>query len=194
MLLTKRMLHITVGLLLAGAAWEGGAQNPPKVDAGTVRDHTYHSLYFQFAYPFPPTTEAVDLKTLALSQITDARGRAFLLFAARELTNKPGTPAGVWINVDEVGHYQGQVKTGADYIAKAKRQWQHNYYNDQSIRLPGVTFYRTDFTNSASDHNSVVVGVLRGYAIMFKFNAESQDHLNALVSSINKISLEQKRP
>jgi hypothetical protein len=190
LLLMKGMLRFAGGLLLVLIGWTGNAQSPPKVDAGTVKDHTYHSIYFHFAYPYPLTTKAVDLKTLALSQVTDPRGHAFLLFAAREFTDKPGTPAGVWINVDEIGHYNGQVRTGADYIAKAKRQWQHNYYNDQSIPLTGVTFYRTDFTNSATDYASVVVGVLRGYAIILKFNAENQDHLNALVSSINKIHLE----
>lgn len=128
----------------------------------------------------------MDPKSLSLPQ-NNPKGHAFLLFAARAGVLQ----SGVVLHVDEVNYYKGQIQTGADYLGKIKRQWPRQYYNEQTVSpCAGLTLYRMDYLNSANDYNSAVVGVFRAYVIVFKFNADSQERLNALVSSINNIRLE----
>jgi len=115
----------------------------------------------------------------------DPKGRAFWLFMARV----GNLPSGVLVYAEDTSHYKSQVQTGLDYLVKIKRQWpQRRYYNVQMVvPYPDLTLYRMDYLDSATEYNSAVVGVLQGYAIVFKFNADSQEHLDTLVESIKSI-------
>jgi hypothetical protein len=163
-----------------------GCRAAPPQGAGFVKDHAYHSEYFHFVYAYPANTEPVDARSVSLPQ-KDPKGHAFWLFSARVGTQ----PEGILLYVDEVGHYKGQVRTGADYLAKVKRQWARPYFDEPTVNpCPDLTLYRMDYLEGNNDYNSAVAGVYRGYAIVFKFNANDQETLDTLANSVKGLRCE----
>lgn len=176
--------------LLVVCTLSGSCQTSHSVDTGSVENGSYHSLYFHLLYEYPSSTLAVDVHTLALPQ-RDPNGNNSLLFAAKESQNQDHAtyPSGVVLYAENIAHYQGQVQSGLDYLRMIMRTWpQNNYLKQQTIQTSaGITFYRVDYHPMDYEYDAAVVGVTHGYALVFKFNADSQSHLDNLVSSLSSI-------
>jgi len=156
------------------------------LDSGVDENHVHRSLWFRLAYRYSATITSIPLQSL---HFPPPGSKGALLFATREFSGDNSNPSGVILHVDELGHYKGQVRSGADYVARIERTWpSRGYAGVQSIPTPsGITFYRVDYRAYPGEYDSVVCGTTGDYALVFNFNAGSQAHLDSLVRSISTI-------
>jgi hypothetical protein len=158
------------------------AQSPTD---GHVEGDSYVNTYFHLAYSWPKFLQAVDIKSLALSQ-RSPNGYEFLLFAAKQ----GDEPFGAIILAEKLNiptaHSTG-IKDGADFIDRIIRSFdaagKPQILSRRHFTSPdGIRFDQLDYL-IFGEHTSGVTAQTGDFLIVFKFNAKTAADLEEMTKS-----------
>jgi hypothetical protein len=152
-------------------------------DAGDINGNLYTNPFFGFSYALPVSLTTVtdimdgqqDLEQrafvlLSLQAEGGAHPAALVIAADKLLPNSAPTAAAAYLkHLGEVAAKQGAEPLGT-----------------RELTIGGRKFLRADFrrTQPSPGFQSAVVGLRRGYVLIFNFAAASQPEMEALVGSL----------
>jgi hypothetical protein len=153
-------------------------------DEGSVDEHTYTSDYFGFRYTFP---EGMGVNEDFMEGKQDASGRSYVLLAAtlrEEASNRT-----VMIMADQAA--AAGATDAASYLGKVasdvlKKQGFQQQGQVQSATIAGRAFARVDFSRPKIAE-TVLVTMLRGYAVNFVLMAPSREEVEELIGTLDTL-------
>jgi hypothetical protein len=159
-------------------------------DDGSLSERTYTSDYFGFRYTLP---DGMDVDDDFMEGRQDQSGRSFVLLAATE--HEEATNRTVVIVADNAGA-AGATEPGA-YLDKVagealKRQGFQPSGPASVVTIAGRSFARADFTKEKVAE-TLLVTILRGYAVNFVLTAPSTEEVEELAKSLQTVEFPQPK-
>jgi hypothetical protein len=153
-------------------------------DDGSVNENTYISDYFGFRYTFP---EGFGVDEDFLQGKEDQSKRSFLLLAA--IDRQEASNQTIVILADNAAAAGATEST--DYLDKVagqllKRQGFQTEGASRTLSIGGHPFARADFQKQKMAQ-TVLVTMLRGYAVNFMLAAPSREEVEELVASLQTL-------
>jgi hypothetical protein len=157
---------------------------PVAPDEGTINGRIYTSDYFGFNYTLPDDYEVESDPT---NGEEDASHRSFVLLAAQGSGQQQGNV--LVIMVDQAA--AAGVTEAATYLTKVstellKRQGFTPQNPVRQLTLAERKFARADFTR-ANTAQTVLVTMLRGYAVNFVLMGPSREDVDRLIASLDSL-------
>lgn len=157
----------------------------PSPTDGRAEGRTYVNEYFHISYSLPKFLNAIDTKSLALSQLPP-NGYEFLLFAARQ----GDEPFGVLVLGEKLhvptAHTSG-FRDGADFLDRAVRSFDPAGHpkilmRRHFINSDGIPIDELDYL-IYGEQTSGIAAQLGDFLIVFKCNAKSAADLAQMTKS-----------
>lgn len=153
-------------------------------DDGSVNENTYVSDYFGFRYTFP---EGFGVDEDFLQGKEDQSKRSFLLMAAVD-RQEASNQTIVILADNAVAAGATEATTYLDKVAGPllKRQGSQPEGASRTLSIGGHSFARADFQKQKMAQ-TVLLTMLRGYAVNFVLTAPSREEVEELVASLQTL-------